>query len=95
MSFLSLNFQANSEHPIAKAFLEHARKLRQKIESNNQPSNQHLTEARDFEVHPGTGISGKVGDKMVLVGNKRLMQTYNVTVGPEIESYISENELLA
>ncbi|OMO78083.1 Cation-transporting P-type ATPase [Corchorus olitorius] len=83
--------EANSEHPIAKAFLEHARKLRQKIESNNQ----HLTEARDFEVHPGTGVSGKVGDKMVLVGNKRLMQSYNVTVGPDIESYISENEQLA
>ncbi|XWS73525.1 hypothetical protein CRYUN_Cryun02cG0137000 [Craigia yunnanensis] len=86
--------EANSEHPIAKAFLEHARKLHQKIESNDQPNNQHLTEARDFEVHPGTGVSGKVGDKMVLVGNKRLMQTYNVTVGPEIESYISENEQL-
>ncbi|XVE78866.1 hypothetical protein DITRI_Ditri14bG0012500 [Diplodiscus trichospermus] len=87
--------EANSEHPIAKAFLEHARKLRQKIESDNQPNNQHLTEARDFEVHPGTGVSGKVGEKMVLVGNKRLMQTYNVTVGPEIEGYISENEQLA
>ncbi|XVF47412.1 hypothetical protein PTKIN_Ptkin03bG0107100 [Pterospermum kingtungense] len=84
--------ESNSGHPVAKAFLEHARKLHQKIESNNQPNNQHLTEARDFEVHPGTGVSGNVGDKMVLVGNKRLMQTYNVTIGPEIESYISENE---
>ncbi|KAK8295628.1 hypothetical protein V6Z12_D05G073600 [Gossypium hirsutum] len=84
--------EANSQHPIAKAFLEHARKLRQKIESNRQSNNQHVTEAKDFEVHPGTGVSGKVGDKMVLVGNKRLMQTYNVTVGPEIEGYISEHE---
>ncbi|KAK6272709.1 PREDICTED: probable copper-transporting ATPase HMA5 isoform X1 [Theobroma cacao] len=92
---MAIAAEANSEHPIAKAFLEHARKLHQKIESNNQPNNQHLKEARDFEVHPGTGVSGKVGDKMVLVGNKRLMQTYNVTVGPEIEDYISENEQLA
>ncbi|PPR96956.1 hypothetical protein GOBAR_AA23723 [Gossypium barbadense] len=84
--------EANSQHPIAKAFLEHARKLRQKMESNRQSNNQHVTEAKDFEVHPGTGVSGKVGDKMVLVGNKRLMQTYNVTVGPEIEGYISEHE---
>ncbi|XVF69663.1 hypothetical protein PTKIN_Ptkin11bG0099800 [Pterospermum kingtungense] len=87
--------ETNSEHPIAKAFLEHARKLRQKIESINQPNNQHLTEVRDFEVHPGTGVSGKVGGKMVLVGNKRLMQTFNVTVGPEIEGYVSENEQLS
>ncbi|KAL4335169.1 hypothetical protein GQ457_07G043450 [Hibiscus cannabinus] len=87
--------EANSQHPIAKAFLEYARKLRQKIESNNQSNNQHLMEAKDFEVHPGTGVSGKVGDKIVLVGNKRLMQTYNVTLGAEVEGYISENEQLA
>jgi Cu+-exporting ATPase len=36
-------------------------------------------------------VSGKVGDRRVLVGNKRLMNALNVSVGYEVESYISEN----
>ncbi|XP_057995231.1 copper-transporting ATPase HMA4 isoform X3 [Hevea brasiliensis] len=83
--------EANSEHPIAKAVVEHAKRIRQKIGS----STEHVAEAKDFEVHTGAGVSGKVGEKMVLVGNKRLMQASNVTVGTEVENYISENERLA
>ncbi|TQD86174.1 hypothetical protein C1H46_028250 [Malus baccata] len=49
----------------------------------------------DFEVHTGAGVSGRVGDKMVLVGNKRLMRENNVQVGPEFDKYVSENENLA
>ncbi|XP_021645657.2 copper-transporting ATPase HMA4 isoform X2 [Hevea brasiliensis] len=84
-------YKANSEHPIAKAVVEHAKRIRQKIGS----STEHVAEAKDFEVHTGAGVSGKVGEKMVLVGNKRLMQASNVTVGTEVENYISENERLA
>ncbi|CAN6722779.1 unnamed protein product [Malus baccata var. baccata] len=31
-------------------------------------STEHVMEAKDFEVHTGAGVSGRVGDKMVLVG---------------------------
>ncbi|XP_043805937.1 copper-transporting ATPase HMA4 isoform X2 [Manihot esculenta] len=83
--------EVNSEHPIAKAVVEHAKRLRQKVGS----SAVHVAEAKDFEVHTGAGVSGKVGEKMVLVGNKRLMRACNVTIGTEVENYISENEQLA
>ncbi|TXG73239.1 hypothetical protein EZV62_001818 [Acer yangbiense] len=83
--------EANSEHPIAKAVVEHAKKLRQKFGSHAE----HVAEAKDFEVHTGAGVSGKVGDKIVLVGNKRLMRAYDVPVGPDVEKYVSENEQLA
>ncbi|KAJ4724239.1 Copper-transporting ATPase [Melia azedarach] len=83
--------EANSEHPIAKAVVEHAKRLRQKFGS----SNEHVAEAKDFEVHTGAGVSGKVGDKIVLVGNRRLMQAFHVPVGSEVEDYISKNEQLA
>ncbi|KAK0604028.1 hypothetical protein LWI29_011316 [Acer saccharum] len=83
--------EANSEHPIAKAVVEHAKKLRQKFGSHAE----HIAEAKDFEVHTGAGVSGKVGDKIVLVGNKRLMRAYDVPVGPDVEKYVSENEQLA
>ncbi|OVA10248.1 Cation-transporting P-type ATPase [Macleaya cordata] len=83
--------EVNSEHPIAKAVVQHAKKLRQQYGSNSE----YIAEAQDFEVHPGSGVSGKVGDKVVLVGNKRLMQACNVSVGPEVEDYMSESEQLA
>lgn len=80
--------QANSEHPIAKAVVDHCKKLRHKFDS---PA-ERVAEIKDFEVHTGTGVSGKVGDKIVLVGNKRLMLAYNVPIGHEAEKFISKNE---
>lgn len=69
--------------------MEHAKRFLNKFGST-----EHVVEAKDFEVHTGAGVSGRVGDKMVLVGNKRLMRGYNVLVGPEVDQYISENEKL-
>lgn len=83
--------EANSEHPIAKAVVKHAKRLRQKI----APNAEYIAEVKDFEVHTGAGVSGKVGDRNVLVGNRRLMQACNVSVGSEVENYIREHEQLA
>ncbi|XP_021894204.1 copper-transporting ATPase HMA4-like isoform X2 [Carica papaya] len=83
--------EANSEHPIAKALVEFAKKIRQ----NFQSSSSRVMEVMDFEVHTGAGVSGNVGDRIVLVGNKRLMHSFNVPVDPEVERHISENEQLA
>nr|DAD44142.1 TPA_asm: hypothetical protein HUJ06_002372 [Nelumbo nucifera] len=80
--------EVNSEHPIAKAVVEYAKKLRQKYGS----AMEHVTEPKDFEVHPGAGVSGNVGGKLVLVGNKRLMQACNVPLSPDVEDYMSETE---
>ncbi|KAM1040593.1 hypothetical protein ACFX15_029348 [Malus domestica] len=57
-------------------------------------STKHVTEAKEFEVHTGAGVSGKVGDKMVLAGNKRLMRENNVQVGLEVDKEVSEHENL-
>lgn len=46
-------------------------------------------------VHPGSGVGGKVGDRRVFVGNKRLMRSFNVSIGPEVKKYISDAEQLA
>lgn len=83
--------QANSEHPIAKAVVEHAKKLRQKYVAQTE----YIPEVKDFEVHPGAGVGGRVGERTVFVGNKRLMYACNVPVGPEVEAYITEHEELA
>ncbi|CAL1409591.1 unnamed protein product [Linum trigynum] len=83
--------EANSEHPIAKAVVDHAKRFRHKIGSNPD----HIPEVKDFEVHTGAGVTGKVGERMVHVGNRRLMRTAKITLGPEVEKYIFENEELA
>ncbi|KAG5517584.1 hypothetical protein RHGRI_038101 [Rhododendron griersonianum] len=91
VGFLVCSLNANSEHPIAKAVLEHAKKIRQKYGSRTV----HIKEVKDFEVHPGSGVGGKVGERRVFVGNKRLMRSFNVSIGPEVDNYISDTEQLA
>ncbi|KAJ1421975.1 P-type ATPase [Sesbania bispinosa] len=88
---MAIAVEANSEHPIAKAVVAHAKRLRQKSVS----CTEQVLDVKDFEVHLGAGVSGKSNDKTVLVGNKRLMHAYNVPIRPEVERYISENEALA
>ncbi|WCJ36920.1 Copper-transporting ATPase HMA4 [Euphorbia peplus] len=83
--------EVNSEHPIAKAVVDHAKRMRHKIGSKTEC----IPEAKDFKVHTGSGVSGKVGDRRVLVGNRRLMEVFSVTIGLEVENYISEHENLA
>lgn len=83
--------EANSEHPIAKAVVEHAKKMHQQYGLNTE----HRTEVRDFEVYPGSGVGGNVGGKMVLVGNRRLMHAHDILVKPEVEDYMQESEELA
>ncbi|KAF6168313.1 hypothetical protein GIB67_018153 [Kingdonia uniflora] len=88
---IAASAEANSEHPIAKAVVNYAKKLRQKYGSHTE----HFTEAMDFEVHPGSGVCANIGGKVVLVGNKRFMKSQNVPVSMEIENYMSESEQLA
>ncbi|XP_009624984.1 copper-transporting ATPase HMA4 [Nicotiana tabacum] len=88
---VTISAEANSEHPIAKAVVDHAKKLRQK----HSAENEHHPEIEDFEVHTGAGVSGKVGEQRILVGNRRLMHAFNVPVSNEVENYISEHEQLA
>lgn len=88
---MTIAAEANSEHPIARAVVEHAKKLFQKYGSQNE----HYTDIKDFEVHPGAGVSGKVGERTILVGNKRLMRLFDVPLGREVDDYVTENEQLA
>ncbi|KAG1326746.1 hypothetical protein COCNU_01G006800 [Cocos nucifera] len=83
--------EANSEHPLAKAVVGHAKKLHQMYGSYND----HTVEVKDFEVHPGAGVSANIGGKMVLVGNKRLMLAFQVPISPEVQDYMSDTENLA
>ena len=66
---------AQSEHPLATAVVEAARKRSLVIDS---PSH--------FEAVPGHGVQASVGGRTVLVGNRRLLDRNGVTVGLEHEA---------
>ncbi|XP_047322658.1 copper-transporting ATPase HMA4-like [Impatiens glandulifera] len=88
---ITMAVEANSEHPIAKAIVTHVKKFMNKFNSKSV----HVKEVKEFEVYPGSGVRGKVGERRVLVGNKRLMATFNIPISPEVENHVSENEQLA
>ncbi|KAL2547701.1 putative copper-transporting ATPase HMA5 [Forsythia ovata] len=81
--------EVNSEHPLAKAVVEYAKKFRQEEESPVWP------EARDFESITGQGVRAVVRNKEVLVGNKRLMLERNVDISIDAEEILAETEGLA
>jgi Cu+-exporting ATPase len=60
-----------SEHPLAQAIVQAAR---------NQ--GQELAEPSEFEAVPGHGVSTVVGEKKVLVGNRKLMERYQIDALP-------------
>ncbi|CAN6476292.1 unnamed protein product [Victoria cruziana] len=83
--------EAYSEHPLAKAVVEHAKKLRHQYGSDISPS----FDTKDFQAHPGAGVSVTIGYRKVLVGNKRLMLDANIELPREVEDYITGAEQLA
>ncbi|XP_071690331.1 copper-transporting ATPase HMA4-like [Rutidosis leptorrhynchoides] len=83
--------ESNSEHPIAKAVVDHAKS---RVPDHKSQTGQG-TGVKDFEVHPGAGVECKVNDRTIFIGNKKLMRLSNVPLDPEVENYFSENEKLA
>ncbi|KAK9079071.1 hypothetical protein SSX86_000741 [Deinandra increscens subsp. villosa] len=83
--------EANSEHPIAKAVVEYAKN---RLPNHKTQTTNGFT-VKEFKVEPGAGVGCKVGPKTVLIGNKRLMRSFNVPIGHEVENYFTDNENLA
>lgn len=76
----------NSEHPLAKAIVEYAKKFREEEETCVWP------EARDFESITGHGVKAVVRNKEVMVGNKSLMLKMNISIPIEAEEILEETE---
>jgi Cu+-exporting ATPase len=67
---LAASVEKVSEHPLAQAIVEgaQARKL-------------ELAGVKDFEAIPGHGVSAKVGGRSILIGNIKLMNRENISLG--------------
>ncbi|XP_074343217.1 putative copper-transporting ATPase HMA5 isoform X2 [Apium graveolens] len=81
--------EVNSEHPLAKAIVEYAKKFREDEENPAWP------EARDFESITGHGVKAIVRNKEITVGNKSLMLDLNIKIPIDAEEMLAEAEEMA
>jgi len=64
---LAASLEKGSEHPLADAIVNGA-----------QEQEITLVEPKEFDSHTGKGVSGKVDGSQVLLGNRKLMEEFNV-----------------
>lgn len=77
---LAAGLEKNSEHPLGIAILKKAKESGAKIRAS-----------RDFSAIPGHGVSGIIGGKRVLLGNRKLMGKSRIRV-VQAEGSISRYE---
>ncbi|XP_020260613.1 probable copper-transporting ATPase HMA5 isoform X2 [Asparagus officinalis] len=81
--------EVNSEHPLAKAVVEYAKKFREEEDS-------HVwLEARDFLSITGHGVKATVGNKELIIGNKGLMVESEINIPEEALEILMETEEMA
>ncbi|MCH2021779.1 MAG: heavy metal translocating P-type ATPase [Saprospiraceae bacterium] len=67
----------NSEHPLAQTTVEYAHK-----------NNVKLLPVIGFESIAGKGVTGRVDNKKIVVGNKKIMTDFNIIISTEIQKKI-------
>jgi Cu+-exporting ATPase len=68
---LAASLERGSEHPIAEAIVEGARKRR-----------LALSEPESFEALPGKGVRGRVEGRIMALGNRALLEEMEIDPGP-------------
>ena len=77
---LAASLEHMSEHPLAEAIVR-----------RSELSEISLTEARDLKSYPGRGVSGSVGGRIILAGNRSMMEERGLLT----DEYIKREEHLA
>jgi Cu+-exporting ATPase len=78
---LAASAEQNSQHPLAEAMVTKAR-----------DNDLTLSDAENFDTYTGKGVSAMVQDKEILIGNRRLLQAYEVEISDQDEDKISRVE---
>ncbi len=78
---ISLN--SSSEHPLAQATMRYG-----------ATKNIEILSVSDFEAVSGKGVTGKLGGKMVALGNEKLMEQVNAVVSDELKTQVSSEQKL-
>ncbi|KAH7679035.1 P-type ATPase protein [Dioscorea alata] len=105
--FLTLvaSAEASSEHPVAKAIVDHAYHYhffdKQSTAKGTEKQTKEgklsgwLLEVTDFCAIPGRGVHCLINQKRVLVGNRNLLMENKITIRNEAESFLVGLELNA
>jgi len=80
---LAASAQQGSEHPLARALLRHA--ANEEIE---------LLPVADFSALPGRGLEARIGDRQLLIGNRRLMLEQGIDSSAFLQQGGAENQTL-
>ncbi|KAJ1387372.1 P-type ATPase [Sesbania bispinosa] len=80
--------EVNSEHPLAKAIVEYAKRFRDE-------GNLSWPEARDFVSVTGHGVKAIVPNKEIIVGNKSLLADHNIEIPSIAKDILAEAENMA
>ena len=65
MMYLISSLESKSEHPLAKAIVQHY-------------NSNELAEVDNFKIHIGEGVSGTINGSRIIAGNKKLLKSENV-----------------
>ena len=68
---MAVALESNSNHPVARAFVKHF-----KFDENPV----HSFSCVEFVEHEGMGVSGRVNDEDMVIGNQALLQYFNIEV---------------
>ncbi|XP_010441824.1 PREDICTED: copper-transporting ATPase RAN1 [Camelina sativa] len=100
--FLTLvaSAEASSEHPLAKAIVAYARHFHffdeptEDVETSNKDlqNSGWLLNTSNFSALPGKGIQCLVNEKIILVGNRKLMSENAITIPDHVEKFVEDLE---
>jgi len=79
---LTATAEQYSEHHLGKAILKEAKKRKLTITSAPQ----------DFEIFKGKGLQAKVNEKLILIGNRKLMLDNKIALSKDILAYAEVEE---
>ncbi|APV45001.1 Cu(+) exporting ATPase [Dehalogenimonas formicexedens] len=69
--------EKHSEHPLGEAIVRKWNEIRS---TKSENGNEDLEDAEEFEAVPGHGIIARSGDRFILLGNRKLMETNSVEI---------------
>jgi len=72
-----------SEHPLAKAILKKARLVK----------GDEIAQPEESEIITGQGIKAKIDNKIILVGNRKLLESNKIAISKDMEEYIQSEEM--
>ncbi|NLB89087.1 MAG: cadmium-translocating P-type ATPase, partial [Syntrophomonadaceae bacterium] len=79
---LAASAEKYSEHPLARAIIEKA----------NLIPDLTLIEPEESEIIAGQGIKAKLGDRTIIIGNRKLLFANGLEIPSSIEDYIRKEE---